>query len=138
MDYNKLTDFEINSAVHNYLMENPYKIYFLGEDKIRWVRGDTDVVTDKIPYKKGTLSDYCNNVSDAWKVIVENRIFIGPIFVSDWCATSECDSYRSINKNPLRAAMIVFIMMKESETISKRMLDNLNNTAKHEDFNTYE
>lgn len=133
MDYSKLSDLNIAILVGKHFPDD----VIVSEDYAYKLVPCAASAYTGIDYEEVDF-DPCNNVSDAWKVIVENRIFIGPIFVSDWCATSECDSYRSINKNPLRAAMIVFIMMKESETISKRMLDNLNNTAKHEDFNTYE
>lgn len=70
--------------------------------------------------------DYCNNPSDAWPIILANNISItkyegleewdahgGGICVDyDHCIISECGCFCS-NKNPLRAAMIVFLMMQE-------------------------
>ncbi|MBB1489919.1 hypothetical protein, partial [Oceanospirillum sediminis] len=64
-NYEDMSDFEINSAVHNALMQEPYKIEFLGNDRIRWVRGSTDVTTGKVGYGKRSLKDYCNNPADA-------------------------------------------------------------------------
>lgn len=121
IDYSKMSDFEINSAVHNALMREPYKIEFLGNDRIRWVRGSTDVTTGKIAYSKNSLKDYCNNPADAWPIIEQNKITI--MFEDDqWTAfggmsihhSREADwDFCEYDKKPLRAAMIVFLMMQE-------------------------
>ena len=59
--------------------------------------------------------DYCNNPSDAWPIIMENKITIfSPDDTHDnllWMA--ELSYFHSFDENPLRAAMIVFIMMRE-------------------------
>ena len=81
-DYSKLSDFEVNSAVHNALMKEPYKIEFLGNDRIRWVRGSTNVTTEKVEYSKKSLKDYCNNPANAWPIIVENGISLECITVN--------------------------------------------------------
>ena len=63
-----------------------------------------------------TERDYCNNPSDAWPIIVANRINVyaseGPDFMP-WMAG--CGGFMVSNKNPLRAAMIVFLMMNGAE-----------------------
>lgn len=123
-DYSKMSDFEINSAVHNALMKEPYKIEFLGNDRIRWVRGSTNVTTGKVEYSKKSLKDYCNNPSDAWKIIVDNGISLECIVVNrhekTWRAQLKPAyvKHRVNHKNPLRAAMIVFLMMQESKNAS--------------------
>jgi hypothetical protein len=123
-DYSKLSDFEINSAVHNALMKEPYKIEFLGNDRIRWVRGSTNVTTGKVEYSKKSLKDYCNNPSDAWKIIVDNGISLECIVVNrhekTWRAQLKPAyvKHRMNHKNPLRAAMIVFLMMQEPKNAS--------------------
>lgn len=120
-DYSKLSDFEINSAVHNALMKEPYKIEFLGNDRIRWVRGSTNVTTGKVEYSKKSLKDYCNNPSDAWKIIVNNGISLECIVVNrhekTWRAQFKPAyvKHRVNHKNPLRAAMIVFLMMQDEK-----------------------
>lgn len=120
-DYSKLSDFEINSAVHNALMKEPYKIEFLGNDRIRWVRGSTNVTTGKVEYSKKSLKDYCNNPSDAWKIIVDNGISLECIVVNrhekTWRAQLKPAyvKHRVNHKNPLRAAMIVFLMMQDEK-----------------------
>lgn len=126
MDYSKLSDFEINSAVHNALMKEPYKIEFLGNDKIRWVRGLADVTTEKVAYSKKSLKDYCNNPVDAWPIIIGNGIslyhdngnwqaemtYYAPVGAF---GTDETCSKFVDDKNPLRAAMIIFLMMQEAK-----------------------
>lgn len=132
-DYSKMSDFEINSAVHNALMQEPYKIEFLGNDKIRWVRGSTDVTTGKVAYSKNSLKDYCNSPSDAWPIIIDSKISIVSLD-NKWIAApvdtvidgitgdSEVCFYASydavFDEKPLRAAMIVFITMQESKNAS--------------------
>ncbi len=124
-DYSKLSDFEINSAVHNALMKEPYKIEFLGNDRIRWVRGSTDVTTVKVAYSKNSLKDYCNSPEDAWPIIDENNITIINDNPSIRFAVSEVAAYFngsnniwSAHENGLRAAMIVFLKMQESKNAS--------------------
>lgn len=67
----------------------------------------------------------CNNPEDAWPIITENKISI--MFDStdtryegeyhEWCdAISSCQKFGIQHQsNPLRAAMIVFLMMNEGE-----------------------
>lgn len=67
--------------------------------------------------------DPCNNPEDAWPIIVGKQIsLISRCANGEWKAQLHLgrddifDSYASCwDKNPLRAAMIVFLMMKESE-----------------------
>lgn len=126
MDYSKLSDFEINSAVHNALMKEPYKIEFLGNDRIRWVRGSTDVTTEKVAYSKKSLKDYCNSPADAWSIIIDNKLSLNN-YGETWEAsfehdepvgafgTDECVTSGVEDKNPLRALMIAFLMKVETE-----------------------
>ena len=64
--------------------------------------------------------DPCNNPADAWPVIDGSYISI-QFYQGNWMASvspSHGNGFRSscfIGKEPLRAAMIVFLMMKESE-----------------------
>lgn len=62
------------------------------------------------------LLDYCNNPADAMPIIIENKIPMKPhnYKLGAW----ECGGvgmYSSIHKNPYRAAMEVFLMMKDAE-----------------------
>lgn len=123
-DYSKMSDFEINSAVHNALMQEPYKIEFLGDDRIRWVRGSTDVTTGKVAYSKNSLKDYCNSPADAWPIILANNIALAPPIRNEkgwlgWAVVNYgVEVFKTRNDNPLRAAMIVFLMMQESKSAS--------------------
>ena len=94
MNYNELTDFEINKLV-------AFKIKSIKKGR-----------TDR--YYKDFCPDYCNNPSDAWPIILENKINIGTIDGSVWWASLDYNEYGDQNycedKNPLRAAMIVYMM----------------------------
>jgi hypothetical protein len=78
----------------------------------------------------GCAGNYCNNPSDAWPIIIENEISVIKCknFADDWSAEKitdisdddfnvfHCQSSHSYNdKNPLRAAMIVYLMMQEAK-----------------------
>jgi len=65
--------------------------------------------------------DYCNNPSDAWPVILKNRISLRPDDMYEeaphsgyWRADNEAGNHFHHEK-PLRAAMIVYLMMKDEE-----------------------
>lgn len=61
--------------------------------------------------------DPCNNPADAWPIITESMISIRPVGNDGqlWEASGMAGMKADYDKNPLRAAMIVFLMMKESE-----------------------
>lgn len=61
--------------------------------------------------------DYCNNPSDAWPIITENEMKIDPRRSSpklDWMVSRD-DQIYAVSKNPLRAAMICFLKIKDAE-----------------------
>lgn len=115
MDYSKKSDFEINSAVHNAQMKEPYRLEFLGNDKIRWIKKDSDVVTDKVAYGKTTLKDYCNNPADAWPIITLNLMRITPIYGAEVIWLVSRDVHAATDENPLRAAMLVYLQLQEAK-----------------------
>lgn len=118
MIYEDKSDFEINSAVHNVVKKLGYKLDFLGNDKIKWSKyGQDDVFTGRVPYTKNGLQDYCNNISIAWPIIMENRITLTPYDneKDSWFATTDT-SFFVDHMNPLRAAVIVFLMMNEGKS----------------------
>ncbi|EAR8162859.1 protein ninX [Salmonella enterica] len=101
MDYSKLSDAEINWKV----------AFHIG---LRTV-------------EKAESGDFnpCNNPSDAWPIIVESRITVmiddtttewSSASVQDFCDTSAFQ-HSNCHKNPLRAAMITFLMMQESANV---------------------
>ena len=120
-NYSKMSDFEINKAVASLIYSRsqtttPYNH-----------RPDVQVF-----HLNGTneLFDYCNNPADAWPIIVANKISIVSLD-NKWIAApvdtvidgitgdSEVCFYASsdavFDVNPLRAAMIVFLMMQDGE-----------------------
>ena len=105
-DYSKMSDFEINKAVA--INRGGYQGHV--EHMGHGVK-ESDRDSHGIVYFE---RDYCNNPSDAWPIIVANRINVyaseGPDFMP-WMAG--CGGFMVSNKNPLRAAMIVFLMMQE-------------------------
>lgn len=91
-DYASMSDFEINCRVHAEVME------ISGLDSFK-------------------AKDYCNNPADAWPIITENRISIIHLDDNEWGCRGDGgkSAFRAINSNPLRCAMIVFLMMKGGE-----------------------
>ena len=63
------------------------------------------------------MFDPCNNPADAWPIITDSMISIRPVGNDGqlWEASGMDGMKADYDKNPLRAAMIVFLMMKESE-----------------------
>ena len=96
-DYSKMSDFEINKAVST----------ALGMD----VSGATE--ENNMMY--GYVPDICNNPSDAMPILIENRISL--TWVNGECRASSVKAgyHEYSDKNALRAAMIVYLMMKDVE-----------------------
>lgn len=61
--------------------------------------------------------DYCNRIEDAWPIIVENHIAVVPYQYTTpqaWpTAFGSASKFTTEDRNPLRAAMIVFLKMRE-------------------------
>lgn len=91
-DYASMSDFEINCRVHAEVME------ISGLDSFK-------------------AKDYCNNPADAWPIITGSMISIRPVGNDGklWEASGMDGMKADYDKNPLRSAMVVFLMMKESE-----------------------
>ncbi len=97
MNYKEMTDQEINKLVaerHGYTYKQ-FKIF---------------------------RPDYCNNPSHAWPIILENKISIQHNVLNrgdDWFAGVYCFGDVPIEtdymENPLRAAMIVYLMMGDDD-----------------------
>lgn len=64
-----------------------------------------------------SVKDYCNNPADAWPIITSSMISIRPVGNDGqlWEAHGMGGMKADYDKNPLRAAMVVFLMMKEGE-----------------------
>ena len=111
-DYSKMSDFEICGYVS------------MHEHGFSWIEFDDEMASHVKCGNEGSpgfaiveVKDYCNNPSDAWPIIIENSItfnydtaqaHVGSYF-SDKAKVSENRS------KVLRAAMIVYLMMKDEE-----------------------
>ena len=64
-----------------------------------------------------TRFDPCNNPADACPIIISSMISVRPVGGDGhlWEASGMDGMKADYDKNPLRAAMIVFLMMKEDE-----------------------
>lgn len=111
-DYSKMSDFEINKWIAIELAPNGY----IGINES--TRYDSEVVVTTENGEgctKNSYVDYCNNPSDAWSVMEENKI--GIAFVNgEWRASSVKAGYHEFSdKRAFKAAMIVYLMMKDEE-----------------------
>lgn len=99
MDYSQLSDLEINQRVSNAI---PGRFIFY-----------PDYVWDS-EWEK--TFDPCNKAADAWQIITANRIAIIPAMNADkWAANHGDWNVFSTDAKPLRAAMIVFLMMQDAK-----------------------
>lgn len=115
MSYEELSDFEINKLVAIAL--NEYEA--IPDGRPTEMIGDVEHYYDETRMLHACYDDYCNNPSDAWPIIVENRISIDYLCVTKtWVAAESEDRGETyhINDNPLRAAMIVFLKMNPLST----------------------
>lgn len=110
-DYSKMIDFEINKLVALSMGG------FESED-IFQLQGVIFKRHGKYQY---SVFDPYNNPSEAWPIILSNLIALKPVklYVGGhrWFASKGDGDFglKFADDNPLRAAMIVYLMMKESE-----------------------
>ncbi|HHW4012955.1 phage protein NinX family protein [Citrobacter freundii] len=105
MDYSKLSDQEINMALAEIFHPDSVVI----ESKSR---PPCACITGHLP---SLWVDYCNNPTDAWPIIEKYRIsFLDQL--TEWCVDAKGVS-PVFEANPLRGAMIVFLMMQESANV---------------------
>ena len=110
-DYSEWSVYEINSAILT------LKVKATGR------KPRIDLAKDGCSARcLNTLTEFnYNNPEDAWPIIVDNEICIEFDATEDgfhrWCNASSLDGELTVyyQSNPLRAAMIVFLMMKEAE-----------------------
>ncbi|EOC3061154.1 phage protein NinX family protein [Cronobacter dublinensis] len=134
MDYSKLSDFEINCRVAIALgMKEHFFMNAEGADNF-----DEEVpLTDRGPIwqtpkyhvvtyrpSNGECFNPCNNPADAWPIIASNQIsLMYEEAMGKWCAgkpywVDGCEWQLDIDvmdANPLRSAMIFFLMIQESQ-----------------------
>ena len=100
MNYSELTDFELSHAVaKKWLPKKQHKFLYF-----RTCRHEGD-------YVEYLCSKYdpINNPSDAWPIILENEISLTCSICGSFWEAERHFIYK--DKNPLRAAMIVYLMM---------------------------
>ncbi len=114
IDYEGKSDLEINKAIANLL-----RVYwFLSPD-----RGDSNQweycdyygqIDREVGEHEESLPDYCNNPADMWPIIVEHKINLEYYDYpnQNWLASAAFSLQEFSGKSPLRAAAIVFLMMK--------------------------
>ena len=108
MDYSELTNLEINKLVAKKWGHE--KIYF--KDNSDWISFTPDPNAPEV--------NYCREASHAWPVITEYQIGLICFCVARhlWQATNyhgDEESIEFVDKNPLRAAMIVYLMMGDDD-----------------------
>lgn len=122
MDYSQLSDFEINKRVALAAGLSEYMFFDVDES---CASGPVWTVPSGYYYlglksSKGNPFDPCNKPADAWPIIVENKIGLTPPMHDENWEAITFDKFGYVNKseytaNPLRAAMIVFLLMKEKK-----------------------
>ncbi|EGT5187186.1 DUF2591 domain-containing protein [Cronobacter sakazakii] len=118
MDYSQLSDFEINGMVASLTQSPGDHTQTSNETFIHEYADIGEIKSLCIGWKK---FDPCNNPADAWPIIQENRIsLVIDDTTNEWSSAlvndfSEDSAFQHSNadKNPLRAAMITFLMMQE-------------------------
>lgn len=127
-DYSAMSDFEINCHVAEKAGIGDSMFFSSDESELAEEdpkkRGPIWNVPSWIQVKswmpsKGNCFNPCNNPADAWPIITENRIsLVAPMSYDsthDWMAYPAHDSdIDPTDTNPLRAAMLVFLMMRKS------------------------
>lgn len=104
--YSAVSNIELNHAV---AVACGYKIISCEESVLAYVDSG---------YKP---FDPCNNPADAMPIVIDNRITMKPhIFESNYWECAWKGFFMSVNKNPYRAAMEVFLMMKDAEDAGKQ------------------
>lgn len=115
MDYSKMSGYEINNRVHNIVVcEGKYDLTVEGY-RVTWKdrKTDKEIVTLRKQYDN-QFKDYLGSWADAGPIIEKHRIAIEPSKTNEkWAAQAEDWNYASSDKNPLRAAMIVYLMMHD-------------------------
>lgn len=113
-DYSKMSDFDISKRVlialgYKQVDEHATCAVFMSDKD----RRDVGVGASKKFH-----FDPCNNPADAWPIIVESGIAVIPfknLLSESWDLDKGLINGTVKDKNPLRAAMIVFLMMKDAE-----------------------
>ncbi|MCO8052297.1 DUF2591 domain-containing protein [Proteus penneri] len=121
--YTELSDFEINKKVANHYLPYDYNLNEHAKTvELIGFLGDTD------EYNVYGTFDPCNNPSDAMPIIIENKISLLAGDGNFWCARygewtllpypsgiEFIEKAQVINDSPYRAAMELFLMIKDAK-----------------------
>lgn len=118
-DYSQLSDFEINNLVALAIGAKVTDGFRVGDSKesIYYALGEDEFCVRRGFGSMPIQFDPCNNPADAWLIIVGSKINIR--FGAEGMACEAQfmqyghESVDHYHTNPLRAAMIVFLMMQE-------------------------
>lgn len=119
-DYSSMSDFEINVAVFE-AIHNGSPEFKEGENGAMIALSfEGDVIGGNSVEAEVQRSEFnpCNNPADAWPIITVNLIGVEPIYKNGtkWLAHAGDDSeFRCVEASGLRAAMAVYLMMKDAE-----------------------
>lgn len=115
MDYSKMSDFEINYEVLAVIEPDVEHMQLSADQKSFFHCGH-----DGNGFYETAIPDYCNSWADAGPIIQKHGITLA-FFDDEW--TADFDAYfvdgvewnigGVADKNPLRAAMIVYLMMHD-------------------------
>lgn len=122
MDYSKLSDFDINCEVLAAFSPDIKHMCLSVDDSCFYDCGPAGDGWNQID-----IPDYCNNPATTWPIILDNKInieFEGDVVdgkeewwtIASWGRSAEEHQFCT-DDNPLRAAMIVFLMMQESANV---------------------
>lgn len=112
MDYSKMSDFDINCEVLAIFSPNIKHMCLSGDNSCFYDCGPTGDGWHQID-----IPDYCNNPADAWPIIVEKKLSIYPSGERWGVEGFNADDPFYFDGNPLRAAMIVFLLMQEQTNV---------------------
>lgn len=121
MDYSQLSDFEINAMVFEALYGGSPDCKEGDDGAMLLVSFEADVVGGdivEVEVVRGSFNP-CHKPDEAWPIIAENKISIYAAILGDsrgeWGAEASYTCHYHFHNNPLRAAMIVFLMLQENK-----------------------
>lgn len=121
MDYSKLSDQEVNGLIMDRISQDGQS-WRTGEGNAIALTREIHTVEfgEHVQYEEVyAMFDPCNNAADAWPIIQRSRIsliWVRTEIPNRWDAGGPCHmKWATHEVNPLRAAMICYLMMQESE-----------------------
>lgn len=114
-DYSKMSDTEIAQKAFFWLSSD-----FCPNGGLAHINNDGFFFFDNRSVKR--KFDPCNNPADAWPIIIGNKLWLRELYgqwhVCGFPTSNPNNVIKYFHEKPLRAAMIVFLMMQESKNAS--------------------